>query len=70
MHNSKIHIVRTEDESADRFNDSEYERWSEGLKPTQPRNLEPGLESFLSVPETLQEACENLSATLKEIVRK
>jgi hypothetical protein len=70
MHSSKIHIVRTEAESADRFNDSEYERWSDGLKTAQPRKSEPGLDSFLNIPETLQEACEDLSATLKEIIQK
>ena len=43
------------------FNDSEYERWSEGIAAKQPRRTQGGIESFLGPNEKLQAGREDIS---------
>jgi hypothetical protein len=54
MQNSQQHGMKKEFHSTNRFNDSEYDRWSQGLKTIQSGNPKWGLESFLNTTDGAQ----------------
>jgi hypothetical protein len=54
MQNTQQHGLKKGCHSTNRFNDSEYDRWSQGLKAIQSSNPQWGIESFLSTTDRLQ----------------
>ena len=54
MQNAQQHSMKKECHSTNRFNDSEYNRWSQGLKAIQSSNPQCGIESFLRTTDSLQ----------------
>ncbi len=57
MQNAQHRCLKKECHSTNLFNDSEYERWSQGLKASQSiqsSNPQWGMESFLSTTDNLQ----------------
>jgi hypothetical protein len=56
--------------SANRFNDSEYKRWSEGLTATRTCKAQLGIGSFLGAKENPQAGCELISVSSMEIGTK
>jgi hypothetical protein len=54
MQNAQQHSMKKECHSANHFNDSEYNRWSQGLKAIQSSNPQWGIESFLRSTDNLQ----------------
>jgi hypothetical protein len=64
MQNAQYHGFKKENHSTNQFNDSEYERWSEGIKATQSPTTQCGIESFLGTKENLQAGREDISVFL------
>ena len=54
MQNAQQHSMKKESHSTNHFNDSEYNRWSQGLKAIQSSNPQWGIESFLRTTDSLQ----------------
>jgi hypothetical protein len=54
MQNAQQHGLKKQCHSINHFNDSEYDRWSKGLKTIQSCNPQWGIESFLSTTDSLQ----------------
>src|ERR1700730_16648522 len=54
MQNEQQHSMKKECHSTNRFNDSEYNRWSQGLKAIQSSNSKCGIESFLGTTDSLR----------------
>jgi hypothetical protein len=54
MQNAQQHSMKKECDSTNHFNDSEYNRWSQGLKAIQSSNSQCGIESFLGTTDSLR----------------
>jgi hypothetical protein len=54
MQNAQQQSMKKECHSTNHFNDSEYDRWSQGLKAIQSSNPQWGIESFLRTTDRLQ----------------
>lgn len=54
MQNAQQYNMKKEFHSTNHFNDSEYNRWSQGLKAIQSSNPQCGIESFLRTTDSLQ----------------
>jgi hypothetical protein len=54
MPNAQQHSMKKECHSTNHFNDSEYNRWSQGLKAIQSSNSQCGFESFLRTTDSLR----------------
>jgi hypothetical protein len=54
MQNAQQHSMKKESHSTNHFNDSEYNRWSQGLKAIQSGNPQWEIESFLKTTDSLQ----------------
>ena len=67
MRNAQRHDLKNESHSTNRFNDSEYERWSEGIAPPQSLKTQGGIESFLGTTENLRAGSEDVSEPLNDI---
>ena len=57
MQNARHNESREERHPTNRFNDSEYRRWSEGLMATRSFKAQCGVQSFLCTNENLQPRC-------------
>ena len=60
MQNAQQHGLKKECRSTNRFNDSEYDRWSQGLKAIQSSKPQWGIESFLGTTDSLQREHANI----------
>jgi hypothetical protein len=60
MQNAQQHSMKKESHSTNHFNDSEYNRWSQGLKAIQSSNPQWGIESFLRTTDGLQREQANI----------
>jgi hypothetical protein len=67
MQTKPYHELKKESHSLSRFNDSEYERWSDGIKTTKSPKTQSGIEGFLGTNQNLQTGCEDISIFLQEI---
>jgi hypothetical protein len=54
MQNAQQYNMKKEFHSTNHFNDSEYNRWSQGLKAIQSSNPQWGIESFLRTTDSPQ----------------
>jgi hypothetical protein len=54
MQNAQQHSMKKESHSTNHFNDSEYNRWSQGLRAIQSGNPQWEIESFLKTTDSLQ----------------
>jgi len=54
MQNAQHHGMKKEFHSTNRFNDSEYDRWSQGFKTIQSSNPKWGIERFLNTTDDVQ----------------
>jgi hypothetical protein len=70
MHNARHAGFKTERRSTNRFNDSEYKRWSERLMASRSFKTQSGIDTFLSANENLQTRCEDISAPSMKISDK
>jgi hypothetical protein len=61
------HGSKNESHSANRFNDSEYQRWSAGIRATRAVRAESGIANFLNVRESLPTESENICTSSAEI---
>jgi hypothetical protein len=60
MQNAQRHGLKKKRYSTNRFNDSEYQRWSEGITATQSRKTQWGIETFLGATKNLQPGREGI----------
>jgi ABC-type xylose transport system substrate-binding protein len=67
MQTKPYHELKKESHFLSQFNDSEYERWSEGIKATKSPKTQLGIEGFLGTNENLQAGREDISMFLQEI---
>jgi len=58
--------LKKENHSANRFNDSEYERWSAGITARRPSKAIEGITRFLATAENSALEHEDLSASMIE----
>jgi len=63
MQNAQQHSMKKECDSTNHFNDSEYNRWSQGLKAIQSSNSQCGIESFLGTTDSLRPKHANICVT-------
>jgi hypothetical protein len=61
MQNERHNGFKVEGHHTNRFNDSEYKRWSEGLNPTRTFKTPSGIQGFLGMNENLQPGCKDNS---------
>jgi hypothetical protein len=61
MRNARHNGCKEERQPTNRFNDSEYRRWSERLMATRSFKTQCGIQSFLGTNENLQPGCEDIS---------
>jgi hypothetical protein len=62
MQNAQQHSMKKECHSTNHFNDSEYNRWSQGLKAIQSSNSQCGIESFLRTTDSIRPEHANICA--------
>jgi hypothetical protein len=67
MQNARHDGHEKERHSTNRFNDSEYKRWSEGLMAGRSFKTQWGIDSFLGTNENLQAGCGDISVSSMEI---
>jgi hypothetical protein len=70
MQNERHNGFKEEKHPTNRFNDSEYRRWSEGLIPTRSLKTQSGIQSFLGTNENLQPGCEDISLSSMGLAKK
>ena len=66
MENSERDRLKMERHATNRFNDSEYKRWSERITATQSVKTQWGIETFLCPTENLLPGREDSSTSLIE----
>ena len=66
MQNEKRHSLKKESHSMNRFNNSEYERWSEGVATTQSPETLGGIDGFLGTTKHPQVRSQDIPVTLIE----
>ena len=66
MQNTPYRGFKKKNQSTNQFNNSEYQRWSEGTKGSQCHKTEWGIESFLGTNENLQSGRQDVSKPLVE----
>jgi hypothetical protein len=70
MQNAQHDGYKKKHYSTNRFNDSEYKRWSEGLKASGSCKTQWGIDSFVGTNENLQPGCEDVSPSAMKIGEK
>jgi hypothetical protein len=60
MQNADQNGMKKECHPTNHFNDSEYDRWSQGLKTIQSSNPQWGIDSFLRTTDSLQQVHANI----------
>ena len=70
MQNARQNGFKEERHPANRFNDPEYRRWSEGLISTRTFKPQCEIQSFLGTNENLQPGCKDISLSSMRIGEK
>jgi|SRR5579863_1022262 len=70
MRNARHYGSKEERHPKNRFNDSEYRRWSERLTATRSFKTQSGIQSFLGTNENLQPRCDDISLSSTGIGEK
>jgi hypothetical protein len=70
MQNAQRHGFKKKNPSTNQFNNSEYDRWSEGLKAIQSGKTQCEIVKSLGTAEDPLSGHETISVSWKEIVEK
>jgi len=66
MQNEQHHSLNKESHSTNRFNNSEYERWSEGITTAQSPETLGGIDGFLGTTKSSRLGSQDIPVTLIE----
>jgi len=70
MQSEQRHSLKKKNHSTNRFNDSEYERWSEGITTAHSTGAPGGIDGFLGTTENEQLGGEEFPGSLTGIGKK